>query len=91
VSTNEITGRRLGALMAGRCCNCGFDQWQPGPRGGAARNWECVSCGKRFNLVIRGNHLLFAQSIGERPMVADDWGRYRFAHCIQRLFLQVVD
>jgi len=83
---HDITGRRLGALMAGRCCNCGFDRWQPGPRGGASQNWECATCGKRFNLTIRGASLLFAQSIGERPMMVDDWDRYRLLWPLQRLF-----
>lgn len=35
---------------SGDCPDCGGFIFRPGPRGGVARNVECVGCGSRFNI-----------------------------------------
>lgn len=34
-----------------RCLFCDGDEFEPGPRGGAARNIACAGCGARYNVL----------------------------------------
>lgn len=76
-------------LALGACPLCRRDRFQPGPRGGAAQNFECVACGRRYNITLYGGMVIFAQFIGQRPLV-DDWARYReqCAACTLREFVE---
>ena len=71
----EIAGRDFHFLARGFCLACDGDQFQPGPRGGSAQNVECVGCGARYNVLIVGNELVFAQAIGHRS-TGSDWSDY---------------
>jgi hypothetical protein len=71
----DIVGEELHWLSHGYCPACDGKRFQPGPKGGAAQNVECVSCGLRFNVTIREGQLLFAQEIGHRRDGAD-WSDY---------------
>jgi len=66
-------GPWLDKLQQGRCPECGCRAWQPGPRGGASQNFECVMCKKRFNIVIIGKAVIMAERIG----ASADWTHYR--------------
>ena len=77
---HDIVGRRLHRLRSlGQCPECFGDQFQPGPKGGAAQNFECELCRRRFNLTYARGELVFAQEIGRRPN-PDDWAEYRAAY-----------
>jgi hypothetical protein len=71
----DITGEELHWLSRGLCPACEGDRFQPGPRGGAAQNVECIGCGLRFNVTIVRGSLLFAQEIGHRR-TGSDWSDY---------------
>jgi len=43
-----------------------------------AQTFECVSCGARFNLVIRDSEVLYAEHIGDRS-TGPDWTAYSTA------------
>jgi len=43
-------GGLLEAFRAGRCPDCGWNHFIPGPRGGMSENLECARCGSRFNV-----------------------------------------
>jgi hypothetical protein len=75
---HEITGRRLGAVVVGKCPDCGGVHWQPGPKGGASQNFECVGCKSRFNIVIVGHTVLLAHRIDYNG----DWAPYRHSYPI---------
>lgn len=42
----------LASLRTGTCPDCGNRKFWPGPRGGAAQNFECTQCGSRFNVTL---------------------------------------
>jgi hypothetical protein len=71
----EILGDELHWLSRGQCPACEGASWQPGPKGGAAQNFECTACGVRFNLTIVRGKLVFAQDIGHRS-TGSDWSDY---------------
>jgi len=79
---SEITGRRLGTLVAGKCPDCGDARWQPGPQGGASQNFECAFCGHRFNIAMIGNTVIWAHAIDPNG----DWIDYRRQFPIGSLF-----
>jgi len=68
----NVTDHEIHQLQAGHCPACFGTQFQPGPRGGASQNFECVSCGSRFNLTIVGRDLLLGQVIDRDS----DWEAY---------------
>jgi len=47
-------------LQAGRCPDCGWNYFIPGPRGGMSENVECAQCRARFNVAR-------VQTPGARP------------------------
>ena len=50
-------------LRMDRCPDCQKYGLQGGPRGGAAQNLKCLSCGARFN-VAPPRYICFAERIG---------------------------
>ena len=85
---NEITGRRLGALMNGRCPECSGDRWQPGPQAlGTAQNFECAFCARRYNITIIGRTVMFAQAIDQNG----DWAEYRRLHPVGPLLRAIAN
>lgn len=75
MTMRNLTGEEFHWLAQGHCPACDGARFQPGPRGGAAQNVECASCGLRFNVTIREGVLLFAQDIGHRS-TGSDWSDY---------------
>jgi hypothetical protein len=74
----NLSPREEQTLQLGHCPECHGAEFQPGPKGGAAQNYECVGCGARYNFTIHGGILLLGQAIGRRPEIGDDdWARYR--------------
>lgn len=71
-----LTNREMYQLQMGRCPTCHSTRFQPGPRGGAAQNFECVGCWRRFNLTIIGRNVIF----GEAIITDADWSDYYAAH-----------
>jgi rRNA maturation protein Nop10 len=54
--------RLIQSLRMDRCPDCQGYTLQPGPRGGAAQNLICTSCGARWN-VAPPRYIMFAQRI----------------------------
>jgi len=68
VENNEATDANaamtlIAHLRMDRCPDCQRVGLQGGPRGGAAQNLKCLSCGARFN-VAPPRYICFAERIG---------------------------
>jgi hypothetical protein len=83
----DIVGEELHWLSQGHCPACDGNRFQPGPKGGAAQNVECVGCGRRFNVTIVRGQLLFAQDIGHRAS-GSDWSDYEYRFAPRALFIE---
>ena len=74
----HVSVREMRQLDSGKCPVCSGETFQPGPRGTMAQTFECVTCGARFNLIIRDSEVLYAEHIGSRS-TGPDWTAYRTA------------
>lgn len=51
IQSEDLTQEQLSIIATGKCPDCG-GRLLYGPRGGAAINVKCDSCGNKFNVAI---------------------------------------
>ncbi|MGA2178813.1 MAG: hypothetical protein ABSH15_04440 [Verrucomicrobiota bacterium] len=49
----ELTEAEVAALDAGKCPDCGSEQFLEGPHGGMNVNIQCAGCQAEFNIIPR--------------------------------------
>jgi hypothetical protein len=87
----DLTPEEFGRLGEGHCPDCDCRIFRPGPRGGAAQNFECVNCPARFNITFASAlaqkfnvpHLVFAQRIPSEKDGGGEWREDMFPKVLQ--------